>query len=157
MKHLFHIFVTLSLLYIGEYTTALFLQLVFLITLFKFKYLIYPLYAPVMFFVLAKLFASAIYIVYFINSTLFLYLLYRENLFLCIKKLAIFTFYLLFLNYLYLILDDQLYELYLDINIVDVVNSISSEVIYSLMILQIVMLYLIGIIKKKISRNYKCI
>ncbi len=153
MIFLLHIVLSFSLYFIGEYTTLISLQLISMVIFFKSKQLFTLFYIPIIFFSFTKLFASSIYVVYVINLFLFVISLYKYNFILDLKKVFLLAIYL-FISYAFFIsFEEQLYEIYLDLNITDKVNSISVEVIYFLNILHLIILYLIGIIKKK-NRNY---
>jgi len=153
LKFIFHFFISLSLYFIGEYITFIFLQFLFLIIFFKWKYSIYLFYLPLILLSLTKLFASSFYSLYFLNLMLFLLYYYKNRTFENIKEIVIYTLYLFSLFSLLVYYEDFIYEMSLDFNITDKINSISVEVIYFLNILHLTILHLIGIIKKKI-RDY---
>ena len=149
MKSLFHTFISLSLLSVGEYTMAIFMQFLFLIT-FKSEFLYKFFYLVVILFVLVKLFASTLYILYFFNLFLFIYTLYKEKVFFYVRSYFLFIFNLLFIATIYIALDEMRYELYLWLNITDVVNSINTKVIYLLTSLHLIILFIMGYNREKL-------
>jgi hypothetical protein len=148
MKFIFHTTISISLYLVGEYITLISLQILFFTIFLKWKYSIYLFYLPLLLLSLTELFASSIYILYFLNLTIFFIFLYKNSALKSIKEFIIYALYLFGLFSLLIYYEDFFYEISLDINITDKINSISIEVIYILNMLHLIILYLIGIIKK---------
>lgn len=124
----FHLSLSFSLLFIGEYTTTLVLQFGFLTLFVKLKNFIYIFYIPLVLFALMKLFASTYYPFYFFNLSFLLYALYKNNFFLTMLELLIWHFYLLFLYLLYNYFEEEIYDIYILIDIEDKVHYIDLSV-----------------------------
>ena len=153
MNWLFHILISLSLLYIGEISTVIISQILFLTTLIKIKKIAYLLYIPTVLFTLLKLFTSQAYLLYFLNLSFLIYYLYSYRLILKIKELFVLCIYLLFLCFTYIGFEDIIYELYLDFEIQDRVNYIAPEVVYLLSALHLFIFYILGYNREKLFRK----
>ena len=153
MKVLFHIFLSLSLLYIGEYLTTILLQLVFLSIFYKWNYIAYIMYIPVSTLGLFELFSSASYFLYFVNLVIFYYYIYWYGLIL--KPLGIIFVYL-YIGGLALIswnIENIIYEIQLYINIIDCINQISVEVVFILSLLHLLIFFILGYNREKLFRK----
>jgi hypothetical protein len=149
VKYLFHLSLSLSVFYIGEYSLVFILQLTFLVTFIKKKYGIYILYIPIVILALTKLFAS-LYFLYFLNLLFFLYYLYLNNLIFKYKELIVFIFYVLGLVVLFLKFEDFIYDFYIDYGYIDAINYISNETIFALNLLHLFILFLLRYNKEKL-------
>ena len=153
MQYIFHFAISTSLLYIGEFTTFLTLQTIFLLTQL-FRKLIWILLIPITLFSLSKLFASTLYILYFFNLALFLMFLYKEKSVLFGMKYLLFTLYAMTLLYLYNFFELSIYELYLAFGVEDRVNHLDRLVMTLLTLLHLIILFIMGYNREKILRKY---
>jgi hypothetical protein len=144
-----------SLYFIGEYTSLLLFFPLFILSFFRSRLLYITLLLPGILLFLTEIFASSYYIIYFISLALFLFFSCRYRLFF-LKEILLISLYLVLLYLSFYFAEEQLYELYLDSGIENKINSITLEVIVLLNILQITILYLLAIIKKKLG-IVKCI
>ena len=144
-----------SLYFIGEYTSLFLFFPLLMLYYFKNRALYITLFLPSSFLFLTEIFASSHYVIYFINLTLFLLFSCRYRLFF-FREILFIALYLLLLSLSFYFVEEQLYELYLDSGVENKINSITLEVIVLLNILQITILYLLAIIKKKLG-IVKCI
>jgi len=126
MGLLLNLSLSLSLVFIGEYSTAFFLQLSYL--LFLNKYLFYFLYLPLLHLILIKLFASSYYFLYFINLTLAILFLVNKKIILTKIKNALFLLNISLLYFFYQYYESHIYQLYLDIGFTDKINYINPEI-----------------------------
>lgn len=149
MKYFFHLFITLCLVFIGELSLLFVLQFASLFTLFKSKNIFYSLYLPIIFLALAKLFASGIYLLYFLNLAFLFYFLYKKELLFDAKELAIFTLYMAILYGMYRYFEENIYQLYLSLEMDDKVNHIFDEVVAILALLHIFIFVILGYNKQK--------
>jgi len=150
MKTSFHLFVSLSLVFIGEYSTVALFQIAFIATYLRVPILLYAFYVPAIYFILLKLFASGEYFLYFLNFVFFIhYLLQSQNL-LNAKELLVFVPYLSLVALAYVGLEEIRYELYLNVDIVDDVNFIDDFVIYALTSLHTTVLFFMGYNREKL-------
>jgi len=145
MKIFLHIILSSSLLYVGEYTTCLVLQF-FVFALYKRVF--YFLYLPLLHFALLKLFASLEYILYFTNLFLAIYTLDKENIYINKKERIFYILFVLFLYGGYIYFKDEIYDLYVWIDIIDKVHNIDSIVVYILTILHSLILFFVTFKKK---------
>lgn len=153
MRYFFHLFLSLSLIWIGEYSTLFVLQLAFVFTFLKNKKIFYLLYIPMVFFVLIKLFASSVYLLYFFNLLFLFYFLYKNELLLSQEELLILSIYMTILYGLYRYFEDELYYLYLSLETDDKINHIFDEVVIVLTLLHLIIFLILGYNKQKIFRK----
>ena len=144
-----YLFFSLSLLFVGEYTTALFFQIFLLGIFFSNRILLYIFYIPLLLFILLKFFATLYYPLYFLNLISMIMLVYMKDIIISVKMSMPYMVYLLGLFFIYDFLSEERYEFYLDLNIVDSVHSSFNEVGLILTLLHILILVNVGIIKKK--------
>lgn len=137
-----HLVFSLSLIFIGEYTTTLFIQSIYLLSLNN-RFFIY-LYIPMLHFGLVKLFASSYYPLYFLNIFILLLLLKKEELEIEGKKILFFLLSIVFIYFITWKFDEFIYDIYLFLNIDDKINSISYEVVISLIFLHLLILFIYG-------------
>ena len=152
IKTLLQLSLSLSLLYIGAYTTTIVLFIAYIFSFIKIRYIDYMLYLAIVSLVLVEIFASSFYILYFINLFLVLYYLYKSQNIMTPFELSIFIVYMLFLRYLYNYFEEFRYELYLDLNIVDRLYGIDAASIYLLSSLHILVLFFMGYNREKLFR-----
>jgi hypothetical protein len=144
---------SLSLFIIGEYSSLFALQLAFVFTFFKSKKIFYLFYAPMIYFVMLKLFASSVYFLYFLNLLFLCYFLYINELLLNREELAIFSTYMVFLYGLYHYVEEDVYNLYITLGTDDKVNHIFDEVTAVLAFLHIFIFMILGYNKQKLFRK----
>ena len=150
MKTSFHLFVSLSLVFIGEYSTVALFQIAFIATYLRVPILLYAFYVPAIYFILLKLFASGEYLLYFLNFSFFIYYLYKSQNFLNAKELFVFVLYLSLVALAYVGLEEIRYELYLNADVVDDVNVSDDFVTYALTSLHTMVLFFMGYNKEKL-------
>lgn len=153
MRYFFHLFMSLSCLWIGEYSSLFVLQLAFVFTFFKSKKIFYLFYMPIIFLVLIKLFASSVYLLYFFNLLFLFYFLYKNELLPNREELAIFSTYMVILYGMYHYFEEDLYYLYITLGIDDKVNHIFNEVVIFLTLLHLIIFLILGYNKQKIFRK----
>ncbi len=135
-----HIVFTISLIFIGEYTTTLLLQFIYIIS-FNNRLFIY-IYLPIINFILVKLFSSSNYILYFFNLFTTLFLINKLHLVITFKAIL---FFIIFVSFTYTLIwwfEQFLYDIYLLIDIEDSVNFITLESITLLSLLHTLILFI---------------
>lgn len=150
MRFILHIYLSLFLIYIGEYTFLTLFQVSFLITFLNFK-LEYFLFIPLVLLTLSNLFSTS-YFFYYIALLIFVYYLYHYKLILNLKELLFFVLYLLVFYFLYLYFKEALYYHYIDYGFNDKYNHVSDEVFFLLTSLHLLILFLLGYNREKIYR-----
>lgn len=134
MKTVLHVSLTLSLLFIGEYTTLLLLQLALLFLYNKF---FYYFYLPFVHFVLLKLFGSLLYPLYFFALAMVIYTIYKEQKSISKENVGMLSLVYILLFALYSNFKEKLYDLYIELDINDTVHYISADVVYALTLLHL--------------------
>ena len=138
-----HLIFSFSLYLIGEYTTLLVLQFGLLFLFIPIKKVLYLFYIPLLFFTLSKLFTASFYLLYFIDVAFLYGTLFINGHLLRYLEIIAFTLYLLLLSFLYLFFEEQRYDFYLYIDIVDKVHTFDNGVIIVLIFLELVGLFFI--------------
>lgn len=152
MGYILHFFLSSSLVYIGEYTTALFLQIVFIaMKLSKRVFLL--LYLPAILLSLSKIFTASSYLLYFLSLSLLLFYLYEKRVFFYGYKFLLFILYITVLLYGYNYFDAMRYEIYLDLNINDTIHAMNKKVIFFLTLLHVIILFIMGYNREKLLRK----
>lgn len=139
---LIYLSVTLSLVYVGEYSSALVFQFVFLLSFYK--KLLYFIYLPFLHLALVKIFSSMVYPLYFLSLFIVFFWFYSENNRYSLKTILFFLICLIgfFLTYLYF--EDYVYELYIFTNIEDTINYIDEITFYILTLLHTLILFFLN-------------
>jgi hypothetical protein len=140
---LFHVIASFSLLFIGEYSTAISLQFVFILSLFSLKKAFYFIYLPLIHYSLLKIFASGYYLIYFFDFFALMYILQTAKTGLSRIELYLFMLYIAVLYAAYFSLKENIYDMYIMIDINDKVNYISSEISYILSLIHILIFFFI--------------
>ena len=154
MKYFLHLGITLSLLFIGEKTTALALQFGFLTLFCKEAQTLYLFYLPLLFLALMKLFASSFYILYFFNLFFIFYFLGKNQLLLECKKFFLWSFYMLFLFLFYRYNEALMYDFYLWLDMQDSINHLFDEIVAALVTLHIMIFLILSYNREKIFRKW---
>ena len=140
-----HLFFTLSLVYVGEYFSALLLQFLFLMTLLRSMKVTLYVYLLYIFIVLSLLFAQH-FSLYFLALFITVYFILRREIFFQSQEVQIFAIVSICCGAFYFYMQEFIYKVYVWSDIVDEVNFVSNEVFFMLSVLQI--LTLTFIIKK---------
>jgi len=120
------------------------------------NYALSILFIPLIHLALLELFAASLYLLYFLTLGLTIYFLYLKKFFL--SKLA--SFYILaywlgiFLCTLFF--EDAFYDIYIDLNLSFTLHYISKEVIYSLTLLHLFILFLLRYNGEKLIEGSIC-
>ena len=131
-----YITISLSLVFIGSYTTALFFQL-FLTTFFINNLTIKDtIVFPLVLFSLSKIFISTNYILYFLNISIFLYKTNTNS-----KKLLLITLEMVLVVFAYLYSQNTIYELYIVLDINDKEREVFYDVFILINLFQIMVLW----------------
>ena len=142
MKYVFHIFLSLSFIYIGEYSYSILIQFAFLLSFYK--KLFYFLYLPLASIALVVFFTVMAYKLYFLNLILILYFLYKEGFSFNNQKIIYLIFFSTIFYFLYLGLEDFRYELYIYSAINDTVHYYNVLIVCFLTIFHIFLAYFIN-------------
>ena len=141
MGLLLNILLSISLVFIGEYSIALFLQFSYI--LFLNKYLVYFLYLPLLHLILTKLFVSSYYFLYFINLSLaILFLINKKVIFTKIEN-TLFLLNIPLFYFLYQYYENNIYQLYLETGFTDKINYINSDIALILILVHTFILFFI--------------
>lgn len=151
MKLILYAVLSVSLLYIGEYSTFVVFQVA---TLLFSQLFFYYLYLPFIHLILLKIFASLHYPLYFILLFFTVYVIYKDNRKICANRLAKLSLFYISLLVLYNIIRDRLYDLYVWSNIQDRVNYISVDVAYILTLLHLFILFFLTFEYNGKNKNY---
>jgi len=138
-----HLLFSFSLYLIGEYTTLLVLQFGLLFLFIPIKKVLYIFYIPLLFFTLSKLFTASFYLLYFVDLAFLYGTLFITGNLLTYLEIIAFTLYLVTLSFLYIFFEEQRYDLYLYIDVVDKVHSLDNGVVGILIFLELVGLFFI--------------
>lgn len=152
MDNILHFFLSSSLLFLGEYTTVLFLQIVFIAMKLSTRVFLL-LYLPAFFLGLCKIFTASSYLLYFLSLSLLLFSLYEKRVFIYGYKFLLFTLYIAVLLYGYNHLDVMRYEIYLDLNINDTIHPMNKKVMLILTLLHVIILFIMGYNREKLLRK----
>ena len=139
MKPLFHLFLTTSLVFVGEITTALLLQFLFLISFQRELFLFYLL---MVLFGVTKIFVTAIYPLYFANLFFFLYIVWKKHLLSGVKDIFKILFYGTIFIFLYYYFDTFRYDIYIASGIEDSVHPMDGSVALLLTWIHLIILFL---------------
>jgi len=135
-----HLIFSISLLFIGEYTTTILLQIIYILLYFS-KFFIY-LYMLLVHFILIKLFSSSYYLLYFFNLLILLYSFIYLKIEIDINKIFFFIF-MVGVSYFFLWrFDENIYDIYILLNINDKINYISNVVEVLLLFLHTLILFI---------------
>ena len=137
-----HLVFTVSLLFIGEYTTAILLQLVYLVVFNNVAYGYF--YIPLLHFILVKLFASSYYLLYFFNLFIILSLVNYLKININFKAILYFIMIVFLIYSLVFFFDEFLYDIYILIDINDKINFISYQAQLSLLFLHTILFMFIS-------------
>lgn len=152
MRYVLHLFISFSLVFIGEYSSLIVLQFAFIFTFFQSKNICYFFYFSIIFFALVKIFASSLYFLYFLNLLFLFYYLYKQELLLNVNELVIFTLYMAMLYGMYYYFEEDIYNLTIRLEIDDKVNHVFDEVVGVLALMHIFIFMILGYNKQKIFR-----
>ena len=145
-----HVFVSVSLLYTGEYFYTLALQFLFVMSLLRSKQII--LYAYLLFIFIALLLIFVSYpFVYFLAFLATIYFILSREIFFQLYEIQRFAILSLCCGVVYWYMQEFVYQVYIWSDIVDKAHSMSSEIFFMLSVLQI--LTLSFIIKKYKDMN----
>ena len=153
---LYHLLLSSFLFFIGEFSTLLVFQLIFIIMFLKPKETLLYLYLPMLFFILIKLFASSFYLLYFIALGASLCFILHNKLLYSLKKLLLYSSYLLLFHSIFSNFEYFFYELYIELEISDSIYFISDRVVGILMIEHLFILFILGYNREKLFRNNIC-
>ncbi len=124
------------------------IRVAFLVLRFK-KYYISFIFLPGVHLVLVELFAATLYFVYFLTLFATIYLLNLKRLFLSNKMLLLLFSYMSGVFFLLKYFEDNIYDLYIDMNMTFELSYISFEVCCALTVIHIFILFLLGYNKVK--------
>ncbi len=124
------------------------IRVAFLVLRFK-KYYISFIFLPGVHLVLVELFAATLYFVYFLTLFATIYLLNLKRLFLSNKILLLLFTYMSGVFFLLKYFEDNIYDLYIDMNMTFELSYISFEVCCALTVIHIFILFLLGYNKVK--------
>jgi len=154
---LYHLLLSSSLYFIGEFSTFYIFQLIYLLTFTKKKEILLYVYLPMLFFILIKLFASSFYLFYLLGlGTSICYILHYKLLY-SVKNLLMYILYLGLLYTLFVNFEYLWYEIYIELNFNDSVYFISNEVMSILICEHLFILLILGYNRGKLFRNNICI
>ncbi len=148
-----HFSISLSLVFIAQYTYSIFFQFVFLLLLldFKKKYinnLIFLLYLFFTHYALVLLFTSDVIILYFLNLWAVALLIYRhKRVFSKLDYLAC-GMSLALLLFVYNSFDTYIFDVYIWLDVVDAPKFINSAVLYVLSLLHIFLFFFLRFKRK---------
>ncbi len=140
-----HVFVSVSLLYTGDYFYTLALQFLFVMTLLRSRRITLYTYLLFIFIALLLIFASYPFL-YFLVILATIYFILSREIFFQLYEIQIFATLSLCCGVVYWYMQEFIYQVYIWSDIVDRVHFMSSEIFFMLSVLQI--LTLSFIIKK---------
>jgi len=139
---------SLTLLYLSFYSTIIILLSIYFISLIKFKIkfinlAIFTILALIINYSLLLIFSSANYFFYFINLFLILLALYMEKISLSKRDFISYGIFAILLLWLWLNLDEMIYEIYIFSEIKDMPNFLSKEIGVILSFIHFIWFYIV--------------
>lgn len=153
---LFHSIFSISLVVIGEYTLFVFLQFLLLFSFFKYKNIFHLIYFLFVLKAIILVFASGSYLLYILDLALIIYMSVKYDFYLNKDVLLYYVVLSVPIVLIYIYMKDFIYEIYIWIDIVDKPNYISTEIIYVLTLLHMLIITLI-MINKRNNSNFKIV